>query len=66
MNVSVHSFKRQISVFGHFTRQCRRASQRQDRPQSDNRGGSGWEQLHLDTNHSQLDLVQPVQRWSGM
>lgn len=45
---------------------CHRASQCQDRPQSGNRGGSGWEQFHLDTNHSQLDLVQWVQHRSGM
>lgn len=43
-----------------------RTSQRQDRPQSDNRGGPGWEQLHLDTNHSQLEVDKHLQRGSGM
>lgn len=37
---------------------CHRTSQGQDRPQSGDRGGSGWEQLHLDANYPQLDLVQ--------
>lgn len=45
---------------------CNRTSQRQDRPQSDNRGGPGWEQLHLDTNHSQLEVDKHLQRGSGM
>lgn len=43
-----------------------RTSQRQDRPQSDNRGGSEWERLHLDTNHSQLGVDKHLQRRSGM
>lgn len=45
---------------------CNRTSQRQDRPQSDNRGGPEWERLHLDTNHSQLEVDKHLQRRSGM
>lgn len=45
---------------------CHRVPQCQDRPQGGYRGASGWGRLHLDANHSQLDLVQQVQRWSGM
>jgi len=37
---------------------CQRASYSQDWPQSGDRGGSGWERLHLDPNHPKLDLVQ--------
>lgn len=43
-----------------------RAPQCQDGPQSDNGGAPGRERLHVDTEHSQLDLVQQVHRRPGL
>lgn len=49
-----------------FTFVHHRAVQRQDRPQSNHWGGSGRGQIHLDTEHSQLDLVQQFHCWWGV
>lgn len=54
------------SICRSFKLDCHRTSQCQDRPESDNGGCSGWQWLQLDTKPSYLDLVQQIQRWSGM